>query len=141
VRASAHAVMTAGVAAAGAGIEAMPCDKPQRQHCAAAADAPGPAAPAEHAPRSSQRARNTPTKAARKAAAAAQVAPVSDAAAAAGCCAHFLPRKRRYCSWPVKAGHAYCGQHLWQHGGPAEPRVPCPANPNQCVCVAECCVL
>jgi len=46
-------------------------------------------------------------------------------------CKFFLPVKKRYCGWPVKTGHDYCGNHLWQATGEGEARVPCPANPKQ----------
>jgi hypothetical protein len=46
-------------------------------------------------------------------------------------CKFFLRNKKRYCGWPAKTGHEYCGNHLFEATGAGVTRVPCPANPKQ----------
>jgi hypothetical protein len=46
-------------------------------------------------------------------------------------CRFFIPKKKRYCNWPRKKGHDFCGNHLFEGSGVGEARVPCPANPKQ----------
>lgn len=48
-----------------------------------------------------------------------------------GHCRFFIPKKKRYCNWPRKAGHDFCGNHLFEGSGVGEARVSCPANPKQ----------
>jgi hypothetical protein len=48
-----------------------------------------------------------------------------------GRCGHFIPRKGRFCCWPVLPDQQFCGQHVWLATGAGEARLPCPANPNQ----------
>jgi hypothetical protein len=61
------------------------------------------------------------------AAAPSGAAPPPGVAPPPGGCSVWLKHRARFCGQPAPAGGALCANH----GGGAEPRVPCPADPRQ----------
>ena len=47
-------------------------------------------------------------------------------------CAHYLPKKRRFCGFPLREGSRYCTHHNTCDTGPNK-RVPCPVDPRHTV--------
>ena len=53
-----------------------------------------------------------------------------------GKCQFYLDKHKRYCSFLVKQGELYCGNHLHIATGKDE-RVPCPLDPGHTVLASE----